>query len=104
MNIEGNGNVHTIVVTKHLDNDTKCLEVLLFYNFVNGITNEEEDMLLVIELKLFIISAITLPKPKILVVVTANAKIDIDLKIDTNNLIFDFPHTLGEILVNTTST
>jgi hypothetical protein len=51
MNIEGNGNVRTIAVTKHLDNDTKCLEVLLFYNFVNGITNEEEDMLLVIELK-----------------------------------------------------
>jgi hypothetical protein len=53
---------------------------------------------------MFIISAITLPKLKILVVVTADAKIDIDLKIDTDKLIFDFPHTLGEILVHTTST
>jgi len=37
--------IHTIVVTKHLDSNTKRSKVLLCYNFVNEITNEEEDML-----------------------------------------------------------
>jgi hypothetical protein len=65
INIEGHGTIRTIVVTKHLDNNTKHPKVLLIYNFVNIITNEEKDMLLLVEPNLFAINTITLPKPKI---------------------------------------
>jgi hypothetical protein len=78
ISIEGNGIICTIAVIKHLDNNTKCLAVLLCYDFVNIVTNEEED-LLVVESNLFI--TITLPKPEILVVVAADAKININTKI-----------------------
>jgi hypothetical protein len=72
----------------------------------------KEDMLLAIKPNVFTIGTITLPISKILVVVVANAKINIDtkigintkigtsMKIDIKKLIFDFPNTLGEILVN----
>ncbi len=69
ISIEGNGTICPITKTKHLDNNTKHLEVFFCYNFVNGVTNEEEDMLLVAELNLFIISTIILSKLKILVMV-----------------------------------
>jgi hypothetical protein len=42
--IHGNDMVKTIVVTKHLRSQTKCVEVLLCYDFQNGITYEEEDL------------------------------------------------------------
>jgi len=42
ISIKGNGIVHTIVITKHLDSNTKCLELLLCNNFINGVVNEEE--------------------------------------------------------------
>jgi hypothetical protein len=38
--IEGNGTMQIIVITKHFDNNTKCLEVLLCYNMMEGVTNE----------------------------------------------------------------
>ncbi len=53
ISIEGNGTIRTIAVTKHLDNNTKCPEVLLFYDFVNEVTYEKKDVLLVVELDLF---------------------------------------------------
>jgi len=40
---------------------------LFYYDFVNGIIDEEEDMLLAAELDLFTIGTIILPKLKILV-------------------------------------
>jgi hypothetical protein len=40
--IRGNGMVKTIVITKHLGTQTKCLEVFLCYDFQNGITYEEK--------------------------------------------------------------
>jgi hypothetical protein len=128
INIEGNGIVHTIVVTKHLDSNTKCPKVLLCQNFVNGFTYEEEDMLLVAEPDLFITDTITLSELKILVVMVTDAKIGIvpkidfnakigndekinidpkigiDMKININKLIFYFPHTPREILVDTMPT
>ncbi len=73
----------------------------------------KENVLLAIKLNLFAIDTITLPKLKILVVVVADGKIIIDTKIGTNtkigtsikidikNLIFDFPHTLRNFLVDT---
>ncbi len=45
--------MYIIIITKHLDSNTKCLEVLLCYDFVNGIINKEEDVLLEVELNLF---------------------------------------------------
>ncbi len=45
--IESNGMMQTIVVTKHLDNNTKHLKVLLCYDLMEGITNEEEEILFV---------------------------------------------------------
>jgi len=118
--IEGNGTIRTIVVTKHLESNTKCLEVLLYYNFVNGVTNEEEDVLLVAKLNSFVINIIILLELEILVAtivdakisidveidtnpkIGADSKIDIDMKSDINKAIFYFPHTLGEILVDIT--
>ncbi len=118
--IKGNGTVHTIAVIKHLESNTKCLEVLLYYDFVNGVTNEEEYMLLVVKLDLFIINTITLLELEILATmivdakistdveidtnpkIGANTKIDTDMKINIDEAIFDFPHTLGEIMVDIT--
>jgi hypothetical protein len=42
ISIDGNGTIRTIAITKHLDSNTKRLQVLLCYDFVNIITNEEE--------------------------------------------------------------
>jgi hypothetical protein len=52
------------VVTKYLDNNTKCPKVLLYYDCVNKIIDEEENMLLAVEPNLFVIDIIILPKPK----------------------------------------
>jgi hypothetical protein len=84
------------VITKHSNTNTKHPKVLFCYDFVNKITDEEEDVLLVVEPYLFAIGTITLPELKILVTVVDDAKIG------TNELIFEFPHTLGEILVDIT--
>ncbi len=101
---------------------------MLFYDFVNEVTDEKKDVLLVVELDLFTIGTIILPKLEILAIMTIDAKIGIVVKISTNakiganpkistntkistnmkinidKLIFYFPHTLGEILINTMPT
>lgn len=58
--IQGNVIVRTIVATKHLSSKLKRLEILLCFDYQNGITNEEEDLMFVSEL-LFSISTINLP-------------------------------------------
>lgn len=64
---QGNGIVCTIVVANHLiDNNTKWLEVLLCYDFVNGMNDEKKDVLLEVKPNLFIIKPITLLEPKIM--------------------------------------
>jgi hypothetical protein len=57
--IVGNGIVRTIIDSKRLDGNTKCLEILC-YNFVNKIINEEETILVVTKLDLFTISMMSL--------------------------------------------
>jgi hypothetical protein len=57
--IQGNGIIRTIVVTKHVGTNLKRLEVLLCFDYQNGITNEEEDMMFVSELELFSIGTIS---------------------------------------------
>jgi hypothetical protein len=58
--IQGNGIVRTIIVTKHLGGEVGKSEVLLCYDYQNGITNEE-DIIFAIEPKLFSIGTISLP-------------------------------------------
>jgi hypothetical protein len=48
-------------VTKHLSTKLKRLEILLCFDYQNGITNEEEDLTFVSEFELFSISIINLP-------------------------------------------
>jgi hypothetical protein len=57
-----------MMVIKHLDNNTKHPKVLLCYNFVNGIIDEEKDMLLAAKPNSFTIGTIILAKSKILAV------------------------------------
>ncbi len=48
MNIQRNGTVRTIMVIKHLGVHVKQLEMLLCYDYHNGITNEEGDIIFAI--------------------------------------------------------
>lgn len=92
--IEGNGILHTIVVTKHFDGSTKRPIIFLYYKSIDGIMDEEEDVLLATNPCLSTIWTITLPKPKI--VTTTIISLDSCMKI----LTFDFLHILGEIWVD----
>ncbi len=40
--IQGNGTVRTITITKHLGDEVRRPEVLLCYDYQNGITDEEK--------------------------------------------------------------
>jgi hypothetical protein len=64
--IEGNGIMHTIVVTKHFDGNMKRPIMFLYYNSSDGIKDEEEDVLLATNPCLSTIWTITLPKRKII--------------------------------------
>jgi hypothetical protein len=59
--IQGNGIVRTIAVTKHLGTNLKRPKVLLFFDYQNGIINEEEDLMFTSEPELFSIGIISLP-------------------------------------------
>jgi hypothetical protein len=76
-----------IEVTKHLDNNTKRLEVLLCYDLMKGITNEEKKVLLTIELNLFTIGTITLPKPNILNATIFNGKIVLKISCSISHIL-----------------
>jgi hypothetical protein len=91
-----NGIVHTITVTKHLDSNTKRPEVSFCDNFVNGITNEEENVILMAKLDLFAISIIILLELEVLVVMSdaksnTDAKNGIDVEIDMDPKILLIP-------------
>jgi hypothetical protein len=72
------------MITKHLDSNTKWLEVLFCYDFVNKVTDEEKNELLVVELDLFTIDTIILLESKILAIVAVDAKISIVVQISIN--------------------
>jgi hypothetical protein len=78
-----------------LDSGTKLPKILLCYDFVDKVIDEEEDVLLAAKPNLFTIGTITLPKLKIL------ATMATDVKIGTNELIFYFSHTSNKILMHT---
>jgi hypothetical protein len=48
--IQGNGTIQTITIIKHLGSEVRRLEVLLCYDYHNGIIDEEEDIIFAIEL------------------------------------------------------
>jgi hypothetical protein len=58
--IQGNGIVRTIIVTKHVGSEVRRPKMLMCYDYHNGIIEEEEDIIFVIELKLFSIGTISL--------------------------------------------
>ncbi len=58
--IQGNGTVRTITVTKHLRSEVRKPKMLLCYDYQNGITNEEENIIFVTKPKLFSIGRISL--------------------------------------------
>jgi hypothetical protein len=76
--IQGNGIVKIIIVTKHLGGEVRRPKLLLCYNYQNGITNEEEYFIFVIEPKLISIRIISLLET-IQYMKTTNARI-----MDTN--------------------
>jgi hypothetical protein len=58
--IQGNGTIKIITVTKHFRGEVKRPKMLLCYDYQNGITNEEEDIIFAIEPELFSIGTINL--------------------------------------------
>ncbi len=80
--IQGNEIVKIIIVTKRLGGEIRRLEVLLCYDYQNGITNEEEDIIFAIELELFSIGTMNLLE-RIEFVKTINVGI-MDTNVKTN--------------------
>ncbi len=60
MTMHGNGTVKTIVMIKHLKGEVKRPKMFSCYNYHNGIIYEEENIIFVIEPKLFSIGTISL--------------------------------------------
>jgi hypothetical protein len=58
--IKGNGNVKTIYVSKYLNGNIKRLQMVVTYNFLEGMTDEEEEISLTSKPNLFSIGIITL--------------------------------------------
>jgi len=77
--IQGKGTIRTITITKHLGGEVRKPKVLLCYNYQNGITDEEEDIIFVIKLELFSIGTINLLET-IQFVTTDVGIMDIDVK------------------------
>jgi hypothetical protein len=59
--IQGTGTVKTIHVTKKLGAPTKCLEMLICYDFHSRISNEKEDLMFATKPGLFSIGTIVVP-------------------------------------------
>jgi hypothetical protein len=78
--LQGNGTIRTIIVTKHLGSEVRRPEVLLCYDYQNGITDEKEDIIFTIEPKLFSIGTISLPKTIQFVKTTYVGIMDTDVK------------------------
>ncbi len=60
MMIQGNGTFITIIMTKHLGAELKWPKMLWCYNYQNGITDEEKDIIFAIEPKLFFMGMSTI--------------------------------------------
>ncbi len=67
--IHGNCIIRTIIMIKHLGINLKRPKVLLCFDYQNGITNEEKEMMFTSEPELFSIDTINLPLDDVNVVV-----------------------------------
>ncbi len=78
--IQGNRIVQTIIITKHLGSEVRRPEVLLCYDYQNGIIDEKGHIIFATKPKLFSIGTISLPET-IQSIKTINVGImDIDVK------------------------
>ncbi len=59
--IEHHGIIETIFISKWLNNQKKCPIILIYYNFPNGVTYEEGNLVFIRKLRLFSINIINLP-------------------------------------------
>jgi len=57
--IEGNGTIKTIFISKYLSGNIRRPHIVIRYNFIEGVTNEENEILLSYEPNLFSIGLIT---------------------------------------------
>jgi hypothetical protein len=82
--VQGNGIVRTISINKKLRVETRRPQVLVCYDLMEGLTNEEEDMIFEIELELFSISIIIFSNETIslLNVRITNIKINGEFKLE----------------------
>jgi hypothetical protein len=58
--IQGNGTIKTISINKKLGVETKRPQVFVWYDLMEGLTDEEEDLIFEIKPKLFSINTITI--------------------------------------------
>jgi hypothetical protein len=58
--IQGNGTIKTISINKKLGLETKRPLVFVWYDLMEGLTDEEEDLIFEIKPKLFSINTITI--------------------------------------------
>jgi hypothetical protein len=56
--IQGNGTFKIIIITKHVGGEARRLEVLLCYDYQNGIIDEEKDIIFATKPKLLSIGTI----------------------------------------------
>jgi hypothetical protein len=59
--IEGNGTIETIFVFKYLNGNIRGPQMVINYNFIKGVTNEEEKIMFFFEPNLFSIEMINFP-------------------------------------------
>ncbi len=60
INVQGNGSIKTILINKKLGAKTRRPQILVYYDLMEGLIDEKEDMIFEIEPKLFSISKFTL--------------------------------------------
>ncbi len=58
--VQGNGTIKTISINRKLGAKTRRPQVLVYYDLMEGLGDEEEDLIFEIELEFFSISTITL--------------------------------------------
>jgi hypothetical protein len=63
--VQGNGIVRIMLVNKKLEVKTRRPQVLVYYDMMEGLTNEEEDLIFEIKPELFSISIINILDEKI---------------------------------------
>ncbi len=89
--IQGNGTIRTILVNKKLGVETRRPQVLVYYDLMQRLTDEEEDLIFETELELFSIGTITLLEETVSLLSVGVSKIksieDFDSKQKTLNQI-----------------